>query len=101
MKTATTNPTIDSLLIASHDQTNTFVYIFSGLLQVCALLDVSFVASFGVKVVAATTKRFAHFEKDLKPFWKVPAPARLTICLHSRHHRPHPQGAHSEIYFSF
>ena len=66
--------------------------------QVCALLDVSFVASSGVKVVVATTKRFAHFEKDLKPFWKVPALVRLTICLHSPHLRPHPRGAHSETF---
>ena len=70
-------------------------------LQVCALLGVSFVASFGVKVVVVTTKRFAHFEKDLKLFWKVPAPVRLTICLRSPHHRPHPRGAHSENFSLF
>ena len=78
------------------------VYILCRL-QVCALLGVSFVASFGVKVVVATTKRFAHFEKDLKLFWKVPVPApvHLTICLRSLHHRPHPRGAHSENFSLF
>ena len=76
------------------------VYILCRL-QVCALLGVSFVASFGVKVVVATTKRFAHFEKDLKLFWKVPAPVHLTICLRSPHHRPHPRGAHSENFSLF